>query len=52
MTVRDLDTDIVHQFLKWLYREKVIPSEPVTRDTDTEQQCYLNVARLFVVADV
>ena len=48
MTIKDLDVDMVDQFIKWLYRGKTLPVKPDTEEA--EQSWYLNMARLVVVA--
>lgn len=50
MTIKDLDVDMVDQFVKWLYRGKVLPVKPETKQA--EQLCYLNMAHLVVVANM
>ena len=50
MTIDNLDVDMIDQFVKWLYRGKMLLVKPDTKDA--EQSWYLNMVYLAVVADV
>lgn len=50
ITTKGLDADMVNQFLKWLYRGKILPVKPDT--PEAEQLWYFDMARLFLVADM
>ena len=50
MFVRDLDVDMVQNFIQWLYGGRTLPPKPGTKDE--EQSWYLQMARMVVVADI